>query len=68
MDDSLAELEEAHREVLLLRHYAGASWERTAELMGHPSPDAARMLHARALNALRKSLRRRGVHDFTSLP
>lgn len=67
LEACLAELEEAHREVLLLRHYAEAPWESVAEIMGHPSPDAARMLHARALNALRKSLQKRGVHDFSAL-
>ena len=31
--------------------------------MGKPSPDAARMLHAKALVALDRLLRRRGIRD-----
>lgn len=54
----LAELPEDYRELILLRNYAGASWEAIAEETGRPSAAAARMMHARALIELGKLLRR----------
>mgnify|MGYP001210814373 CR=1 FL=1 len=56
---ALAEMEERHRELILLRDYAGTSWEAIASELGLPSPDAARMLHARALVKLGALLRNR---------
>jgi RNA polymerase sigma-70 factor (ECF subfamily) len=50
-----------YRELLLLRNYAGASWESVAEATGRPSAAAARMMHARALLELAKVLREYGV-------
>ena len=50
--ESLAALDEAHREVLLLREYEDRSWEDIAKRTGHASPDAARMFHTRALELL----------------
>ncbi len=55
---ALAELAERHRELILLRDYAGSSWEAIATELGLASPDAARMLHARALVKLGALLRR----------
>lgn len=49
---SLADLDDAHREVLLLREYEGRTWEDIARRTGHASPDAARMFHTRALELL----------------
>lgn len=49
---SLAALDEAHREVLLLREYQDRSWDDIARRTGHASPDAARMFHTRALELL----------------
>lgn len=54
---ALAELPERHRELILLRDYAGATWETIAGELGLASPDAARMLHARALVKLGALLR-----------
>lgn len=45
-------LPEAERELILLRDYAGASWQLVAEATGRPSADAARMAHSRAMAAL----------------
>jgi DNA-directed RNA polymerase specialized sigma24 family protein len=55
---ALAQLSERHRELILLRDYAGSSWEAIADELGLPSPDAARMLHARALVKLGALLRK----------
>jgi RNA polymerase sigma-70 factor (ECF subfamily) len=54
-------LPEELRELIVLRNYAGASWESVAHETGRPSADAARMLHARALVELGKLVRSRGV-------
>jgi len=53
----LANLPEDYRELILLRNYAGMSWEAIAEETGRPSPAAARIMHARALIELGKLLR-----------
>jgi RNA polymerase sigma-70 factor (ECF subfamily) len=50
--ESMAGLDDAHREVLLLREYENRSWEDIAQRTGHASPDAARMFHTRALELL----------------
>jgi len=61
VQSALAELPERQREIVLLRDYAGASWEEVAEAAGAPSAAAARMLHARALVKLGELLRARGL-------
>lgn len=48
----LGELKPDYREVILLRNYAGSTWAAVAEAMGLASPNAARMLHARAMAGL----------------
>jgi RNA polymerase sigma-70 factor, ECF subfamily len=55
------ELDEEYRELIILRDYAGASWEAVAEQTGRPSAAAARMMHARALIELGRLIRKRGV-------
>jgi RNA polymerase sigma-70 factor (subfamily 1) len=55
----LGDLKEEYREVILLRYYAGASWETAAALMGRPSAAACRMLHARALAELTTRVQKR---------
>lgn len=52
VDACLAELGEDHREVILLRDYAGGSWRTVAETMGRPSPAACEELYRRAKLAL----------------
>jgi len=59
VEQCIAELPEAQREVILLRDYEGGSWEFVAEHLGVKSPDAARMLYGRAKLALVKALRSR---------
>ena len=54
VESCLQELPEDYRELILLRNYAGASWETVAEETGRPSAAAARMMHARALIELGK--------------
>jgi len=54
LEAALAELPEHYREAIIARHYVGASWEQAAEMLGRPSPDAARMLYGKALLELRK--------------
>lgn len=57
IEDALAALSDDHREVILLRNYTGASYQTIAELMQRPSPDAARMLHRRAVIELAAHVR-----------
>ncbi|SRR5260221_250497 len=57
VESCLERLPEEYRELILLRNYAGASWESVAEETGRPSPAAARMMHARALVELGKLVR-----------
>ncbi len=54
-------LPEEYRELILLRNYAGASWESVAEQTGRPSAAAARMMHARAMLELGKLVRELGI-------
>ena len=44
----LGELTEPHREVILLREYAGGDWRMVAEQMGRASAEACQELHRRA--------------------
>jgi RNA polymerase sigma-70 factor, ECF subfamily len=59
IEECLQELREDYRELIILRNYAGASWEVVAEQTGRPSAAAARMMHAKAIVELGKALRRR---------
>ena len=61
VEKCLEDLPEEYRELILLRNYAGASWESVAEETGRPSAAAARMMHARALVELGKLVRAAGV-------
>lgn len=57
VEDCVAGLPEAQRELIILRDYVGAAWKQIAEETGCPSADAARMRHATAMVALAKALR-----------
>ncbi len=57
----IRQLPEDYRELIILRDYAGASWESVAEQTGRPSAAAARMMHARALIDLGKLVRDQGL-------
>ena len=59
--ECLSTLAEHEREVVLLRDYAGCDWATVADQCDLPSPDAARMLHARVLTRLGRLLRERGM-------
>src|SRR5262245_56795480 len=61
VEDCLQRLPEEYRELILLRNYAGASWETVAEETGRPSAAAARMMHARAIIELGKLVRAGGI-------
>jgi RNA polymerase sigma-70 factor (subfamily 1) len=61
VEECIRELSEEQRELVILRNYAGASWETVAAQTNRPSADAARMMHARALIELGKLVRRRGL-------
>lgn len=63
LENCIAQLPEAQREVVIWRDYLGASWEEVARALDRPSPDAARMLHAKALITLGKLMRRHGVRE-----
>jgi RNA polymerase sigma-70 factor (ECF subfamily) len=61
VERAMDELPAEYRELILLRNYAGASWESVAESTGRPSAAAARMMHARAMLELAKLLREQGL-------
>ena len=49
IESAIEALPPEYRELIILRDYAGASWDAIAEQTGRPSPDAARMMHAKAM-------------------
>jgi RNA polymerase sigma-70 factor (ECF subfamily) len=63
VEDCLHELPDEYRELILLRDYAGVSWQEMARVTGRPSPDAARVMHVKAVEELSKLLRRRGLRE-----
>jgi DNA-directed RNA polymerase specialized sigma24 family protein len=58
VEAALEHLPDEYREVIILRDYAGATWDLIAEQTQRPGPDAARRLHARALLQLARLTRR----------
>ena len=58
-DACVRSLESTHREVILLREYADASWAEVASALERPTEHAAQQLYARAQIKLATSLRRR---------
>jgi len=61
IEERLAELPESYREVILLRNYAGMSWDDVARETGRPSADAARMMHAKAIIELSRAVQDPGT-------
>lgn len=59
LESCIAGLPEVYRELILLRNYAGCSWEAVARESRRPSPAAARMMHAKAMIALGRMMHRR---------
>jgi len=57
IEEAIPDLSPEYREVILIRDYEGGSWATVAELLGSPSPDAARMLYARAITELTRLVR-----------
>lgn len=60
LEDALADLPEADRELVVLRDYVGMSWEDVAERTGRRSAAAARMAHGKVLFLLGAKLRAGG--------
>lgn len=60
--ECLGALSDEHRDVLVLVEYLAAGWSTVADRLGR-SEAACRMLHARAVAALGRELRRRGFAD-----
>lgn len=60
VESCIANLAEEYRELIILRNYAGASWDSVAEQTHRPSAAAARMMHARAMIELGKLVRTSG--------
>lgn len=58
VDACLTELPENHREVVLLRDYAGLEWPAVAERMSSPTVPAAQELYRRARKSLAEKVRR----------
>lgn len=42
-----------------MRHYEASDWTTVADVIGVASPDAARMLYARAITELAKQMRKK---------
>lgn len=61
VDDCLRELREDQREAILLRDFAGASWDYVTQTLGKESKGAAQQLHRRARIALGGLLLDRGA-------
>jgi RNA polymerase sigma-70 factor (ECF subfamily) len=61
LEGCLQGLSEEHRELIILRNYAGCSWETVAKETGRPTASAARMMHARAMIELGKKMREQGA-------
>lgn len=61
VEEALARLPEAQRELIVAREYLGASWEEVARQTGHPSANAARLAGLRAKRRLGSLLREAGV-------
>lgn len=59
LDECVAQLPDDYREVILLRNFAGCSWDCITEQMGRVSARATAMLHARARVALVKIAEKR---------
>lgn len=59
LDEAMLELPEHYREVILLRDYAGGSWQYVAREIGSPSEAAAEQLHRRAWVKLQAVVRPR---------
>lgn len=59
IDDCLSLMDEAQREIILLRDYAHASWEFVAEQLKTSSVGAAQQLHRRAWAKLVAAVERR---------
>jgi len=61
VDACLFALPEHYREVIVLRDYDGMEWKDIARKLGKNTDSAARELHSRAMLALSRLLRERGV-------
>lgn len=56
LEAAMDRLEPGYREIILARDYEGLSWQDVAAATGRPTPDAARMYHAKATLQLTKLL------------
>ncbi len=61
VEESIRNLPEEYRELIILRNYAGATWETVAAETHRPSAAAARMMHARAIIELGKLVKSGGA-------
>ena len=59
LESCIGNLPEIYRELILLRNYAGCSWEAVARESQRPSPAAARMMHTKAMIALGRMMHER---------
>jgi RNA polymerase sigma-70 factor (subfamily 1) len=57
IDTCLDNLRASYRQVIVLHDYEGKSWEAVARKIGAVSPNAARMLYARAMTELANQVR-----------
>jgi RNA polymerase sigma-70 factor, ECF subfamily len=49
LEVAIERLSDEDRELILLRNYAGSSWDTVARLTGRPTPDAARVAHKQVI-------------------
>lgn len=54
--EALNDLRDRYREVIIVRQFEGSDWATVADIVGVATPDAARMLYARAITELSKAL------------
>jgi RNA polymerase sigma-70 factor (ECF subfamily) len=64
IDEAVQELEENHREVILLRNYSDADWDEVARHIGAPNVRAAQAMHYRARARLASILAQKLPREF----
>jgi RNA polymerase sigma-70 factor (ECF subfamily) len=61
VEECLEQLPAHYREVIVMRDYDGLEWREIAQRLGKNTDSAPRELHSRAMLALAKTMRRRGL-------
>lgn len=64
IDEAVQELDENHREVIILRNYSDADWDEVARHIGAPNVRAAQAMHYRARARLASILAQKLPREF----